>query len=50
MVPLMYEDLKRVAQHALTNERHAQTLNTTALVHEAYLRLIDQNRMRWNGM
>jgi RNA polymerase sigma factor (TIGR02999 family) len=49
MVPLMYDDLKRVAQRSLQNERHAPTLNTTALVHEAYLRLVNQNQVRWNG-
>lgn len=49
MLPRMYEDLKGIAQRALRNEHHAATLNTTALVHEAYLRLIDQNRMTWEG-
>jgi RNA polymerase sigma factor (TIGR02999 family) len=48
MMPLVYLDLKRGAHRALLNERHS-TLDTTALVHEAYLRLVDQNRMRWNG-
>jgi RNA polymerase sigma factor (TIGR02999 family) len=49
LTPLVYSDLKRVAQRALVNERHAQTLECTALVHEAYLRLVDQTRMHWNG-
>ena len=49
MVPLVYADLKRVAQRALINERHALTLDCTALVHEAYLRLVDQTRMQWSG-
>lgn len=49
MVPLVYGDLKRVAQRSLQNERHAATLNCTALVHEAYLRLVNQDRMDWNG-
>lgn len=49
MVPLVYSDLKRVAQKALVNERHAMTLDCTALVHEAYLRLVDQTRMQWDG-
>lgn len=49
MVPLVYSDLKRVAQRALANERHAMTLDCTALVHEAYLRLVDQTRMQWDG-
>jgi RNA polymerase sigma factor (TIGR02999 family) len=49
MVPLVYGDLKRVARRALQNERHALTLDCTALVHEAYLRLVDQTRMQWGG-
>lgn len=49
IVPLVYSDLKRVAQGVLKNEQHAPTLNCTALVHEAYLRLVDQDRMPWNG-
>lgn len=49
LVPLVYEDLKRVSGHLLQNERNNQTLNCTALVHEAYLRLVDQNRMQWSG-
>ena len=48
-MPVVYGELKHVAQHALRNERHALTLNCTALVHEAYLRLVDQNRMQWSG-
>jgi RNA polymerase sigma factor (TIGR02999 family) len=49
LVPLVYRDLKRVAQNTLQYERHASTLDCTALVHEAYLRLVDQNRMQWDG-
>ena len=49
MVPLVYDDLKRVSQHLLQNERHKLTLDCTALVHEAYLRLVDQTRMQWSG-
>lgn len=49
LIPIAYDDLKGVAQKALTGERHAATLNCTALVHEAYLRLVDQNRMQWDG-
>lgn len=49
MVPLVYGDLKRVAQRALVSERAAITLDCTSLVHEAYLRLVDQTRMQWNG-
>lgn len=49
LAPLVYSELKSLAQSALRNERHAPTLNCTALVHEAYLRLVDQTRMEWNG-
>jgi RNA polymerase sigma factor (TIGR02999 family) len=49
MVPLVYSDLKRVARRSLQNEQHAPTLNCTALVHEAYLRLVNQDRMEWSG-
>jgi len=49
MVPLVYEDLKRLAERNLRMERRSPTLNCTALVHEAYLRLVKQDRMGWNG-
>jgi RNA polymerase sigma factor (TIGR02999 family) len=49
LVPLVYPDLKRAARRALGNEQHALTLDCTALVHEAYLRLVDQTRMHWSG-
>ena len=49
LVSIVYEELKRLAQIQLTNERHAPTLNCTALVHEAYLRLADQDRTNWSG-
>jgi len=39
MLPLVYEDLRRIAHRHLKNERQGHTLQTTALVHEAYLRL-----------
>jgi RNA polymerase sigma factor (TIGR02999 family) len=39
LFPLVYEELRRLAHHRLALERHDQTLQTTALVHEAYLRL-----------
>jgi RNA polymerase sigma factor (TIGR02999 family) len=49
VVPLVYGSLKQVASHLLIDESRALTLNTTALVHEAYLRLRSQTRMQWNG-
>jgi len=49
LIPLVYGSLKQVASRVLINEHRAQTLNTTALVHEAYLRLRSQSRMQWDG-
>ena len=48
-IPLVYDSLKQVASRVLINENRAQTLNTTALVHEAYLRLQNQSRTQWEG-
>jgi len=47
LTPLVYEELRRVARHHLAGERQEQTLNTTALVHEAWLRLIKVKDARW---
>jgi RNA polymerase sigma factor (TIGR02999 family) len=44
-VPLFYEQLKQIAEGQLRNERASHTLNPTALVHEAYLRLADQTQV-----
>jgi len=49
LMPVVYNDLKTVAHNALRQEHHMRTLDCTALVHEAYLRLVDQTRMQWNG-
>jgi RNA polymerase sigma factor (TIGR02999 family) len=46
-VPIIYAELRRLAHHYMQNERPGHTLQTTALVHEAYLRLTDVNRMQW---
>lgn len=43
----VYDDLRQAAHMRLARYRAGQTLNTTALVHEAYLRLADQSRMQW---
>ena len=43
----VYEELRRVARHQLRREREGHTLDTTALVHEAYFRLVDQTRTDW---
>jgi RNA polymerase sigma factor (TIGR02999 family) len=45
LVPLVYDELRRVARARLRSERDTHTLQTTALVHEAYVRLVDLNRM-----
>ena len=47
LLPLVYDELRRVAHRQLGRERAGHTLSTTALVHEAYLRLVDQTRARW---
>ncbi|MEJ2311023.1 MAG: sigma-70 family RNA polymerase sigma factor [Gemmatimonadales bacterium] len=47
LVPLLYEHLRRLAHHRLHAERSGHTLNTTALVHEAYLELVDVDHARW---
>jgi RNA polymerase sigma-70 factor (ECF subfamily) len=46
LIPLVYEELRRLAHRELRGENANGTLATTALVHEAYLRMIDQNRAR----
>ncbi len=47
LVPLVYEQLRRLAHQRLLAQRPDHTLNTTALVHEAYLRLVDVEHARW---
>jgi RNA polymerase sigma factor (TIGR02999 family) len=47
LVPLVYDDLRRVARAQLRRGRAGDSLNTGALVHEAYLRLVDQSRASW---
>ena len=47
LVPLVYDELRRIARRCLRQERRCHTLSPTALVHEAYARLIDKNRVQW---
>ncbi len=47
LVPIVYDELHRLAHHYMRAERAGHTLQTTALVHEAYLRLVDVERMQW---
>lgn len=49
LMPLVYDELHRQAQRFMRRERRDHTLQPTALVHEAYLRLVDQNRVRWQN-
>ena len=49
LAPLVYDELRRVAARELRRERPGHTLQSTALVHEAYLKLIDQNRVHWQN-
>ena len=49
LMPFVYDELHRRAVHYLRRERPNHTLQPTALVHEAYLRLIDQSRVRWQN-
>jgi RNA polymerase sigma factor (TIGR02999 family) len=50
LLPLVYEELRHLAAAQLAHERPGQTLDATALVHEAYLRLInDENEIRWDS-
>jgi len=48
-MPVVYDELRRLAQHYLSRERAEHTLQTTALVHEAYLRLVDQKAVNWQN-
>jgi RNA polymerase sigma factor (TIGR02999 family) len=47
--PRVYQELRRLARRQLSRDPHAHTLSPTGLVHEAYLRLIDQSRAQWKG-
>jgi RNA polymerase sigma factor (TIGR02999 family) len=50
LLPLVYEELRRLAAAKLAQEKPGQTLQATALVHEAYLRLVDAEKAQpWNG-
>jgi len=49
LMPLVYDELHRLASRYLRNERPGHTLQTTALVHEAYLKLVDQTNTNWQN-
>jgi RNA polymerase sigma factor (TIGR02999 family) len=49
LVPLVYEELHRLASHYMSGERPGHSLQTSALVNEAYLRLVDWKNVRWQN-
>ncbi len=49
LLPMLYEDLRQLARHAMAAEKTGHTLQPTALVHEAWLRLIHSNQDRWQN-
>jgi RNA polymerase sigma-70 factor, ECF subfamily len=49
MLPVVYDELRSVAERFLRRERSDHTLQATALVHEAYLRLVDQREVNWRN-
>jgi RNA polymerase sigma factor (TIGR02999 family) len=49
LMPLVYDELRRLAKRHMNRQRPGHTLQTTALVNEAYLRLIDSSQVRWQN-
>ncbi len=49
LMPLIYEELRQLARHYMNRERVGHTLQTTALVNEAYLRLINRKQVHWQN-
>lgn len=49
LIPLVYDELRRMADRYMRRERVDHTLQTTALVHEAYLKLVDQHSVNWQS-
>src|SRR5580692_11078153 len=50
LLPLVYEELRRLAAQKMDQEKPGQTLQATALVHEAYIRLVDAEKVQhWNS-
>jgi RNA polymerase sigma factor (TIGR02999 family) len=49
LTPIVYDELHRLAHHYLKGERAGHSLQTTALVNEAYVRLVDYKRMHWQN-
>ena len=49
LMPLVYEELRRLARHYMRSEGSAFTLQATGLVNDAYIRLVDQKRVNWQN-
>jgi RNA polymerase sigma factor (TIGR02999 family) len=49
LIPIVYQELRRLASNYLRKERSGHTLQTTALVHEAYIKLVNQKDVRWQN-
>jgi RNA polymerase sigma factor (TIGR02999 family) len=49
LMPLVYEELRRMAHQRMRRERPGHTLQTSALVHEAFVRLVDQSKVEWQN-
>lgn len=49
LVPIVYDELRRMAHRYIARENRGHTLQTSALVHEAYLKLVDQSRAEWKN-
>ncbi len=49
LLPLVYDELRGLARHHMRRERPSHTLQATAVVHEAYLRLVEQTKVDWKG-
>jgi len=49
LMPLVYTELRQLAHRYMRRERLGHTMQTTALIHEAYLRLVDQTKVRWEN-
>ena len=49
LTPLVYEELRRIAHHFMAGQRPEHTLQTTALVNEAYLRLVNSRQVNWQN-
>ena len=49
LLPLVYEELRKLAAHRMAAEPPGQTLHPTALVHEAYLRVVGKESLKWDS-